>query len=165
VCTRVSFVHEPSVDTCTLNMCVYMSYTGFTRRFLVIAPAEYVNIYSTPKLLSWWWVGGGVSGDGDDYMLTPAGYPPPPNTAADMAPSRHSTQPALRPHRATPRAEDRTTQTRRPHLNGLCSPLSEGPDPRSAQMHVNVFVGGQVGKSKQRYPHPNRFPRSKFDTR
>jgi len=37
-------------------------------------------------------------------MLTPTGYPPP-NTAADMAHSTHSTQPALRPHRATPRAE------------------------------------------------------------
>jgi len=32
---------------------------------------------------------------------------PPPNTAADTAHSAHSTQPALRPHRATPRVEDK----------------------------------------------------------
>ena len=37
--------------------------------------------------------------------LPPQGTPPP-NTAADMAQSTHSTQPALRPHRATPRIED-----------------------------------------------------------
>ena len=36
----------------------------------------------------------------DDDMLTPTGYLPP-NTAADTAHSAHSTQPALRPHRAT----------------------------------------------------------------
>ena len=40
----------------------------------------------------------------DDDMLTPTGYPPP-NTAAGTAHSAHSTQPALRPHRATPRVE------------------------------------------------------------
>ena len=40
-------------------------------------------------------------------MLTPTGSPPPPNTAADTAHSAHSTQPALRPHRATPRVEDK----------------------------------------------------------
>jgi len=34
----------------------------------------------------------------DDDMLTPTGYPPAPNNAADMAHSTHSTQPALRPH-------------------------------------------------------------------
>ena len=33
-------------------------------------------------------------------MLSPTGYPPS-NTAADMAHSTHSTQPTLRPHRAT----------------------------------------------------------------
>jgi len=57
---------------------------------------------------------------------------PPPNTAADTAhgPQRtqHTTQPALRPHRATSRVEDRPPQTRRPHSIGLCLPLSEGPD-------------------------------------
>jgi len=61
----------------------------------------------------------------DDEMLTPTGYPRP-NTAADTAHSAHSTQPALRPHRAAPRAEDKPLQTRRPHSVGLCSPLSEG---------------------------------------
>ena len=61
-------------------------------------------------------------------VLTPAVYPPP-NTAADTAHSAHSTQPALRPHRATPRVEDNPPETRRPHSIGLCSPLSEGPDP------------------------------------
>jgi len=35
------------------------------------------------------------SGSPDDGMLTPIGYTPP-NTAADMAHSTHSTQPALR---------------------------------------------------------------------
>jgi len=40
-------------------------------------------------------------------MLTPTGYPPP-NTAAGTAHSAHSTQPALRPHRAIPREEDNT---------------------------------------------------------
>jgi len=38
-------------------------------------------------------------------MRTPTGYLPP-NTAANMAHSTHSTQPALQPHRATPREED-----------------------------------------------------------
>jgi len=42
----------------------------------------------------------------DDVMLTPTGYPP--NTAANMAHSTHSTRPALRPHRATPRVEDKS---------------------------------------------------------
>jgi len=75
----------------------------------------------------------------EDDMLTPTGYPPPPtHTAADMAHSTHSTQPALRSHRTTPRTEAKPPQTRRPHTNGLCSPLSEGPDPGSAQRHVNA---------------------------
>jgi len=52
-------------------------------------------------------------------MLTPTGYPPLPNTEADMAHSTHSTQPALRSDRANPRAEDKPPQTRRPHTNGL----------------------------------------------
>ena len=42
----------------------------------------------------------------DDDMLTPTGYPPR-NTAADTAHSAYSTQAALRPHRATPRVEDK----------------------------------------------------------
>jgi len=42
-----------------------------------------------------------------------------------MAYSTHRTQPALRPHRATPRAEDKPPQTRRPHSNGLTLPLSQ----------------------------------------
>ena len=54
-------------------------------------------------------------------MLSHTGYPPP--TAADMAHSTHSTQPALQPHRATPMAEDNPPQTRQPHSNGLCAPL------------------------------------------
>jgi len=62
---------------------------------------------------------------------------PPPNTAADTAHSAHNTQPAQRPHRATPRVEDNPPQMRRPHSIGLYSPLSEGPDPGSAQRHVN----------------------------
>jgi len=51
-------------------------------------------------------------------MLTPIGYPAP-NTAADMAHSTHSTQPALRPHRVTPRVEDQPPQTLRPHSRAL----------------------------------------------
>jgi len=46
------------------------------------------------------------------YMLTPTARVLPPHTAADMAHSTHSTQPALRPHRTTPRAEDKPPQTR-----------------------------------------------------
>ena len=55
----------------------------------------------------------------DDDMLTQG--TPRPNTAADMAHSTHSSQPALRPHRATPRAEDKPPQTRRPYANGAAS--------------------------------------------
>jgi len=81
----------------------------------------------------------GVSVSDDDDMLTPTGpLPPPPDTAADTAHSAQSTQPALRPHRATPRVEDKPLQKRRPHSIGLCSPLSEGPDPGLAQRHVNA---------------------------
>jgi len=80
-----------------------------------------------------------VGADPDDEMLTPPRAPPPPfNTAADTAHSAHSTQSALRPHRATLRVEDKPPQTRRPHSIGLCSPLSEGPDPGTAQRHVNA---------------------------
>jgi len=71
-----------------------------------------------------------IAGWGKQVMmicLPPQGTPPP-HTAADMAHSTHSTQPALRPHRTTPKTEDKPPQTRRPHSNGLCSPLSEGPD-------------------------------------
>ena len=76
--------------------------------------------------------------------LPPQGTPPT-HTAADMAHSTHSTQPALRPHRTTPRAEDKPPQTRRPHSNGLCPPLSEGPDPGSAQRYVNAGSPVQTG--------------------
>jgi len=82
----------------------------------------------------------------DDDMLTSTGYPRP-NTAADTAHSSHSTQPARRPHRATPRVEDDTPAERRPHSIGLCSPLSEGPDPGSAQRHLNA--GSPVSRSSQ----------------
>ena len=48
------------------------------------------------------------SGDGLFMMISlPPQGTPPLNTAADMAHRTHSTQPALRPHRATPRAEDK----------------------------------------------------------
>ena len=70
----------------------------------------------------------------DDEMLTPTGYPSPLNAAADMAHSAHPTQPAPRPHRATPRVEDKPPQTRRPH-----SPFSEGPDPVPS---ANSGLGG-----------------------
>ena len=49
-----------------------------------------------------------VTPENDDDTLTPTGYPPL-NTAVDMAYSAHSTQPALRPHRATSRVEDKET--------------------------------------------------------
>jgi len=48
-----------------------------------------------------------AGGDAADDMLTPTGYPPT-HTAAGTAHSAHSTQPALLPHRATPRVEDNT---------------------------------------------------------
>ena len=41
----------------------------------------------------------------DDDMLTPTGYPPPQHSSRH-GPLTASTHPALRPHRATPRAED-----------------------------------------------------------
>jgi len=75
----------------------------------------------------------------------------PPHTAADMAHSTHSTQPALRPHRTTPRAEDKPPQTHRPHSNGLCAPLSEGPDPGSAQRHVNAGSPVQTALIKNKF--------------
>ena len=89
--------------------------------------------------------GGDEGGEADDDMLTPTGYPPT-HTEADMA---HSTQPALRPHRTTPMAEDQPPQTRRPHSNGLCSPLLEGPDPGSAQRHVNAGSPVQTGEETE----------------
>jgi len=70
--------------------------------------------------------------------LPPQGTPP--HTAADMAHNTHSTQPALQPHRTTPRAEDKPPQTHRPHSNGLCSPLSEGqvPNRRSGVYKIRI---------------------------
>jgi len=65
--------------------------------------------------------------ESDEVMmiwLPPQGTPP--HTAADVAHSTHSTQPALRPHRTTPRAVDKPPQTRRPHSNGLCSQVHFG---------------------------------------
>ena len=74
---------------------------------------------------------------------------PPPNTAANMAHSTHSTQPALRPHRAIPRAEKKP-QTRRPHSNGLFSPfLVQGGYggmgmqqliPRGGGVHIYIYI-------------------------
>ena len=41
------------MNTFTLNMFVSMSYTGLTKRnTLLVAPQEYVNIYSTRRLLT-----------------------------------------------------------------------------------------------------------------
>jgi len=76
--------------------------------------------------------------------LPPQGTPPP-NTAADTAHSAHSIQPVLRPHRAALRAEDQPPQTHRPHSISLCSPLSEGPDPGSAQRHVHAGLPAGIG--------------------
>ena len=59
--------------------------------------------------------------------LPPQGTPP--HTAADTAHSAHSTQPALRPHRATPKVENKPPQTRRPHSIGMLAPFG-GPRPR-----------------------------------
>jgi len=52
--------------------------------------------------------GGGIPGGGMPMICLPPQGPPPPNTAAGTAHSAHSTQPALPPHRATPRVEDNT---------------------------------------------------------
>ena len=66
-----------------------------------------------PLLVAPWPNTSGIGLEGraaDDDMLTPTGYPPP-KTAAGTAHnhhSAHSTQPALRPHCATPRVEDNT---------------------------------------------------------
>ena len=62
-------------------------------------------------------------------ICLPYRVPPHTHTAADTAHSVHSTQPALRPHCATPSVEDKPSQTRRPRSIRLCSPLSEGPHP------------------------------------
>ena len=96
-------------------------------------------------------------------MLTPTGYLSP-NTAADMAHSTNSTQPALPPHRATPRAEDKPLQTRRPHSNGLSQTdvlvRHIGPDSRRDWSHcppgalgvdgVPVTIHGRVEDVRQR---------------
>jgi len=69
-------------------------------------------------------------GSDDEDMLTPTGYPPPSNTAADTAHSAHSTQPALRPHRATSRVEDKTPADSPAPLNrSMLAPFG-GPRPR-----------------------------------
>jgi len=58
-------------------------------------------------------------------MLTPQG-PPHTHTQQPTRPTAHTAQPALRPHRATPRVKEEPPQTRWPHSTGLCSPRSEG---------------------------------------
>ena len=90
-----------------------------------------------------------------DDMLTPTGYSPPHSSRYGPQHTQHTatpTQPALRPHRTTPRAEDKPPQTHRPHSNGLCSPLSEGPDPDpgSAQRHVNAGSPVQTALIKKK---------------
>ena len=52
----------------------------------------------------------------DDDMLTPTASPPP-GAAADTAHSAHSTQPALRPHRATPQGRRYTPEDAPAPLN------------------------------------------------
>jgi len=65
-----------------------------------------------------------------DDMRPPPGYPPPPNTATDTAHSAHSTPPAPRPHRATPRVEDKTPADAPAPLNrSMLAPFG-GPRPR-----------------------------------
>jgi len=78
----------------------------------------------------------------DDGMLTPTGYSPPTQQpiwpTAYTAHSQHCGYTALPPGQKTnPRRRRRTD---RPHSNGngLCSPLSKGPDPGSAKRHVNA---------------------------
>ena len=62
-------------------------------------------------------------------MLTPTGYPPA-NTAAGTAHSTPSTQPALPPHRATPRVEDNTpVDAPAPLKRYMLAPFG-GPRPR-----------------------------------
>jgi len=77
----------------------------------------------------------------DDDMLTPTGYPPPPHTAADTDYSAHSTQPTLRPHRATPRVEDKTPADAPAPLNrSILAPFG-GPRPRfSAKARERWFT-------------------------
>ena len=64
---------------------------------------------------------------------------PPLNTAADTAHSAHSTQPALRLHRATPRVEDKPLQTRRPHSICTCACACAAALPRPLFPPSSVF--------------------------
>ena len=75
---------------------------------------------------------------GDDDMLTPTGYSP--HTQQPIWPTAHTahSQPALRPHRTTPRAEDKPPQTHRPHSNlvpmmMICLPPQGTPPPHSSR--------------------------------
>jgi len=54
---------------------------------------------------------------------------PPPNTAAGTAHSAHSTQPALRPQRATPRVEDNIPADAPTPLNRSMLPPAESASP------------------------------------
>jgi len=67
-----------------------------------------------------------------------------------MAHSTHSTQPALRPHRTTPRAEDTPPQTRRPHSNGRS--LAEGvllyADARRFVDHPSLRESKEVARER-----------------
>jgi len=63
-------------------------------------------------------------------ICSPPQGTPSPNTAADTAHSAHSTQPALRPHRATPRVEDKTPANAPAPLNRSMLALFGGPRPR-----------------------------------
>jgi len=82
-----------------------------------------------------------------DDTLTPTAYPP--HTAADTAHSPHSTQPALRPHRATPRAEEKNPQTRRPHSNGLGR---LGPNLKPGTVCVCCMKGLRKGMNTTQHP-------------
>jgi len=81
-------------------------------------------------------VGGGYTDRTMMICLPPQGTPPPHSSRYGPQHTQHTASTAATPH--YPRAEDKPPQTRRPHSNGLCSPLSEGPDPGSAQRHVNA---------------------------
>jgi len=90
----------------------------------------------------------------DDDMLTPTGYPPP-NTAAGTAHSAHSTQPALRPHRATPRVEDNDSLLSPEERLGARRPSLE----RGASSGVSFFDDSEEGLGARR-PSLERAPAS-----
>jgi len=74
--------------------------------------------------------------------LPPPGSPPPPqHSSRHSTHSTHSTQPALRPHCATPRAEHKPPQTRRPHLKGPCSYSVTAICKFALLMYMSEFCG------------------------